>query len=73
MKKVDYFRDRIEFSAVRAELACSDDTKSMWLFIRESYRQLLHLETKVIPEQEFDLISLHAYAEAQARHKHDLS
>jgi hypothetical protein len=73
VEKADYFRSRIEFSAVRAELACSDDTKSMWLFIRESYRQLLHLETKVIPEQEFDLLSLQVYAETQGRHKRDLS
>jgi hypothetical protein len=57
MTKADHFRSRIEFSTIRAELACSADLQETWLHIRESYQHLLYLETEVIPEQTFDLFS----------------
>lgn len=51
MTKAELFRRRIEFSSIRAELAHSEDVRSTWLQIRQSYRHLLELETSLVSEQ----------------------
>lgn len=51
MTKAELFRRGIEFSTVRAELAQSEDVRTTWLQIRESYRHLLQLETSLIWDQ----------------------
>ena len=58
MAKLDHYRRRIEFSTIRAELSASDEVRQTWLQIRESYRQLLRIETEALRDRDLDLNSL---------------
>jgi hypothetical protein len=58
MAKLDHYRRRIEFSTIQAELSASDEVRQTWLQIRESYRQLLRIETEALGDRDLDLNSL---------------
>jgi hypothetical protein len=63
MAKLDYYRGRIEFSAMRAELSHSGEVRQTWLLIRESYRHLLRIETEASRDRDLDLIRLWLHKE----------
>ena len=64
MAKADDYRRRIEFSTIRAELSHSDEIRQTWLLIRESYRNLLRIETEALLDRDLDLISFWLHKES---------
>ncbi len=66
MSKADVYRLRIEFSTIRAELCDSDELRTTWLRIRESYEHLLEIELKMAADLTLDLICSQAHAESGA-------
>ena len=63
MAKLDHYRRGIELSTIRAELSRSDEVRQTWLHIRESYRQLLRIETEALCDRDLDLNSLWLHEE----------
>ncbi len=67
MSKADDYRLRIEFSTIRAELSQSDELRTTWLRIRESYQHLLQLETSLVADLAFDVANWQAQFDAERR------